>query len=266
MATFPKIKNSIVTTGKVGLIFMEHILDPTGTTARNLDSFYHFEETKNYTQRMYFPMARRLLIMLAQLGYLHNDFHTGNILASGATVYIIDVGKATPITAEDYGLFSGYLQTWASSANPIELITFLHGKRIPIIAPEGKKENYLHSQWLRQNQIDTYVPGIDPSILIAPEQIVTRTLILSEDQKTRCVRAKIPYIEREATAREAAAREATAREAAAREAAAREATAREAAAQQKRKSETPEEKEARLAAEEAENARMTAVAREFGFV
>jgi hypothetical protein len=228
---------------------------------------------------MYFPMARRLLIMLAQLGYLHNDFHTGNILASGAsgaTVYIIDVGKATPITDEDYGLFSGYLQTWASSANPIELITFLHGKRLPIIPPEGKEEHYLPVQWLRQNQIDTYVPGIDPSILIAPEQIVTRTLILSEEQKTRCVRAKIPYIEREARdaaareaaakeAREAAAREAAARDAAEKESILRDAAAREAAAQQKLKTETPEEKEARLAAEAAEESRMAALAADWGY-
>ena len=59
------------------------------------------------------------------------------------------------------------------------------------------------AQWLRQNQIDTYVPGIDPAIVIAPENIITRTLILSEEQKTRCVTAKVPYVERESAAREA---------------------------------------------------------------
>jgi hypothetical protein len=31
--------------------------------------------------------------------------------------------------------------------------------------------------------MDTYVPGIDPSLAIAPKNIVTRTLILSEEQK-----------------------------------------------------------------------------------
>jgi hypothetical protein len=231
MATFPKIKDSIVTTGKVGLIFMEHILDQTGRTARNLGSYYHYEAYKYYTQQMYFPMARRLLIMLAQLGYLHNDFHTGNILASGASVIIIDVGRVTPITREDYELFSGYFQTYASGGSPVELLTFLHGKRIPIVAPEGKEEHYLPAQWLRQNQIDTYVPGIDPTVVIAPENIITRTLILSEEQKTRCVTAKVPYIERDAAARVTA--EMDARDAR---------DARETAAKEKLANETPEEK------------------------
>ncbi len=236
MAIFPKIKNSIVTTGKVGLIFMEHILDHTGITARNLGSYYHYEETKYYTQQMYFPMARRLLIMLAQLGYLHNDFHTGNILAVGATVLIIDVGRVTPITPEDYELFTGYFQTYASGGSIVELLTFLHGKRIPIIAPEGEEEHYLPAQWLRQKQIDTYVPGIDPGVMIAPENIITRTLILSEEQKTRCVTAKVPYVERESAARETIE------------------AARKAAYEEKLAKETPEEKTLREE-QEAEKSR-----------
>jgi hypothetical protein len=249
MATFPKIKDCIVTTGRLGLIFMEHILDPTGTTAVNLESFYHNEPSKYYTQQMYFPMARRLLIMLAQLGYLHNDFHTGNILASGATVYIIDVGKATTLTEKEYELFSGYLETYESTGKAVELLTFLHGKSIPVIAPKEEEEHFLSAQWLRQRQIDTYVPGIEPSIAIAPQHIVTRTLILSEEQKTRCVTAKMPFVEREAAAMETM-ETMKARDAA--RAAAR-AAARE-AAKDALANETPEEKERREEAKRKEEA------------
>jgi hypothetical protein len=196
---------------------MEHILDKKfNITAPNLASYYFHDENKGATIKNLFPRSRRLLIMLAQIGFLSNDFNPGNILVTDKAVLIIDIAKATRIPEEEMVKFQSYLDSYQrGSESASNLLRFLYGN-VPYVAKteEDKTDvKYLDCQWLGQNQIDTYVEGIDPTVVIAPERVVIEPLRLTEEQKALCLNpTKINYVEREAAREEAAriAREADA--------------------------------------------------------
>ena len=141
------------------------------------------------------------------------------------------------------------------------LLTFLYGN-VPFIAEQEEDktdEKYLDCQWLGHNQIETYVEGIEPTVIIAPEKAVTLPLLLTEEQKAMCVKpTRINYVEREAARAEEreAARQTSLRAAEEREAATRKAYEDTLA------KETPEEKTLR---EEAIRKREEAAALSFDF-
>jgi hypothetical protein len=201
MSQFPNIGSQITTKGRVGLIFMEHIKNvKSGELAQPIGDYYDHPPNKNYTIHTLFPISRRLLIMLAQLGFYHNDFHLGNILYGGNACYIIDFGKATPIPEDKLVEFNHDVELYTSdeSLKP-KIIEFLYGHKLPLKPSDESIDYFLSRQWLCHNQTETFEPGIDPSVKIAPQDAVVKNIRIQEDKKHLCVRTpKIPYVEREA--------------------------------------------------------------------
>jgi serine/threonine-protein kinase RIO1 len=200
---FPALKLRINTTGRIGLIFMEMIkADKDDYPAFNLYDYYRMPENKQYVLNL-FPNMRRILIMLAQLGFLHNDFHLRNFVCQETplVIYIIDFGKATRMTEEQKIEFNGYLE-----ANDVEkIITFLYGKNKLYINNNFK---FLYYQWLNQHQIDTFIQGIDTSITFAPQESIVAPIRFAQEQHAFCVfPPKIPYGEIDRTERERIMRE-----------------------------------------------------------
>jgi hypothetical protein len=142
--------------------------------------------------------------MLAQIGFLHNDFHLRNFLCQETplVIYIIDFGRATRMTEEQKIEFNGYLE-----ANDVEkIITFLYGKNKSYINDNHTK--FLYYQWLNQPQIDTVVPGIDLSIKFAPQESIVAPIRFAQEQQAFCVfPPKIPYGEIDRPERERIMRE-----------------------------------------------------------
>jgi hypothetical protein len=126
------------------------------------------------------PKARRLLIMLAQLGFLHNDFHLNNLLCQEAPpiVYIIDFGRATRISEEQIALFNSYL----AASNLNKMIPFLFGN---ISFMENPK--YKWFQWLHKNSLDPLVPGFAPTIAISSEESVLQLIRLKKAEMEQCL-------------------------------------------------------------------------------
>lgn len=188
---FPSISKHINTTGRVGLIFMEMIETYTDDyPAFNLLEYYKMPQNKDGIIKEMFPKARRLLIMLAQLGFLHNDFHLRNLVCPFPLLYIIDFGRASRMTEKEKDEFNGYVE-----ANDIEkIITFLYGEIKYYI--NKNPTGFLYYQWLNQPQIDTLVPGIDLSIEIASEESLVAPIKIAQDQHALCVfPPKMPYRE-----------------------------------------------------------------------
>jgi hypothetical protein len=201
---FPALKLRIETTGRIGLIFMEMIkADKDDYPAFNLYDYYRIPTNKQFVLNL-FPKTRRILIMLAQLGILHNDFHLRNFVCQETplVIYIIDFGRATRMTEEQKIEFNGYLE-----ANDVEkIITFLYGEIKSYINHNYTK--FLYYQWLNQPQIDTVVPGIDPSIEFATQESIVAPIRFAEDQHALCVfPPKIPYGEIDRPERERKMRE-----------------------------------------------------------
>lgn len=185
MGVFPAIGEKITTKGKVGLLFMEMISEEEKISSTLFD--YYHTHNKLMVAKSIFPKARRLFIMLAQLGVLHNDFHLGNILCSPPALYIIDFGHATRITKREFYLFNSYVE-----ANDIQnMISFLFGKRGDTITRNTPSS--LFYQWLRQTQIDAYVPGID-AVTIDSQESIIRPIRITEGV---CVTSK--HMERRET-------------------------------------------------------------------
>uniref|UniRef100_A0A6C0HWX7 Aminoglycoside phosphotransferase domain-containing protein n=1 Tax=viral metagenome TaxID=1070528 RepID=A0A6C0HWX7_9ZZZZ len=201
---FPALKLKINTTGRIGLIFMEMIkADKDDYPAFNLYDYYIMPTNKQFVLNL-FPTMRRILIMLAQLGFLHNDFHLRNFVCQETplVIYIIDFGRATRMTEEQKIEFNGYLE-----ANDVEkIITFLYGKNKSYINDNHTK--FLYYQWLNQPQIDTVVPGIDLSIKFAPQESIVAPIRFAQEQQAFCVfPPKIPYGEIDRPERERIMRE-----------------------------------------------------------
>jgi hypothetical protein len=197
MSHFPNVARQFKTIGKIGIIFMEHVKNRDGELAYPLENYFKQNGTYFFTKML--PNARRSLIMLGQLGYLHNDFHLGNILFTGDALLIIDFGRATTMSPELLNTFNHEVELYERNKNPLKIIEILYGRQVPRSdVPEEDVHYYLARQWLGQNQMDHYVPEIDPTILIAPQTSVVQALLLNESQLQKTISFPlIPYVERE---------------------------------------------------------------------
>jgi serine/threonine-protein kinase RIO1 len=170
MTHFPKIGVNVTTLGRIGIIFMENISD--SETISDL-----IEKDKRTVTEFFFPRMRRMLIMLAQLGFLHNDYNLTNWLVSGEALLLIDFGMATRIDTFD-------------EKDVTSIISFLS-----VDTDEQTKRYKLQLQWLRQEQIDTFTDVIDPDVRIAPQLSITGPLHMAE--RELCIVPKMPAVEKE---------------------------------------------------------------------
>ena len=186
---FPNIGKYLPFQGVFGLIFMELILSPYGNNAFSLARYHLYSETNEWALGE-FPKARRLLIMLAQLGFLHNDFHLSNIVCSPPALFLIDFGYVTPFTEKKE------LKRCLDAMDYVNLIPLLYGKRKVELNTEVEIEYALNYQWLRRPQIDEFVKGVDPEIEIAPEEQITGPIQLTPEELAKCVKpSKKDYLE-----------------------------------------------------------------------
>ena len=173
MTHFPKIGENVITQGRIGIIFMENIAD--SKTIHEL-----FEQDKQNVIENLFPRMRRMLIMLAKLGFLHNDYKFTNWLVSGEALFLIDFGMATRI------------KDTFDESDVTSMISFLSLNTDEL---DEKYTGYiLELQWLRQEQIDTFTEEIDPDIKIALQSSITSPIFVAE--RELCVLHKMPSIEK----------------------------------------------------------------------
>ena len=170
MTHFPKIGVNVTTLGRIGIIFMENIAD--SETISDL-----IEKDKQTVIENFFPRMRRMLIMLAQLGFLHNDYNLTNWLVSGEALLLIDFGMATRIDA------------YTVDEDITSIISFLS-----VDTDEQTKGYKLQLQWLRQEQIDTFTDVIDPDVRIAPQLSITGPLHVAE--RELCILPKMSAVEK----------------------------------------------------------------------
>ena len=188
MKQFIDIGEYVTTKGKIGLIFMENIVDDHRTDTYTLGDYERIDLSFVYSM---FPYTRRMLIMLGQLGILHNDYHLDNFLYSDRALYIIDFGLATRMTAEELDEFNGYV----TKGDVKHTIQFLFGTLEPHMTSYTRLS--LQYQWIRQNQISRYVRGID-TVRIAAEQSIIDPIYLAEEYREYFfIPKKINYVERE---------------------------------------------------------------------
>jgi len=166
LSIFSKIDEHIETDGDIGLVFMEFISSSAGP-AGTLYDYYEQPKSKDYTIKHLLPTARRLLIMLAQLGFYHNDFHLGNILYNEKYCLLIDFGKATRIQEDILVKFNRDVKEYDTNSDPSskpslqkKILTFLYGKNAPIDKVQSSERAtayFLVRQWLISNQKEEYV-------------------------------------------------------------------------------------------------------------
>ena len=168
--------------GEFGVIFMELILSPYGNNAFPLAHYHSYPYTKEWALQE-FPKARRLLIMLAQLGFLHNDFHLGNILCSPPALFLIDFERTKKIPSEKVEILERFLH----ENDYLNIIPLLYGNLGKIMDSEKETEFSLIYQWLRQPQIDSFESGLDQSIMVAPEAELTRPIQITKEEHAHCV-------------------------------------------------------------------------------
>ena len=187
MQVFPKIGGLV--TGTVGLIFMERIKhDPRYKSPTLYDYLTHHKMDHFLLKQK----ARRLFIMLAQLGFLHNDFHLNNIVVtkplhgSNLAVLLIDFGRSTAIDPTEFNKLVEEYDRSKDEALKEQILTFLY--RIEYKDPAGKRpdpDRYPNSfGWFKGD--------------IADEVDITAPILLDETQKKNCVVfLKVPFEVRE---------------------------------------------------------------------
>ena len=169
---FPQIRQMMNHVDKVGIIFMEDVEEDAP-----VNTVQHLPPDKQLSM---FPLLRRLLIMLADLGYFHNDFHLNNFLCVGDKVFIIDFGRATKITETTLKV--------ERLPNEENIIEFIHGlKHHHIVNDYDRPEVY---QWLRQNDRSKFISGIDKHIDIASVESVIEPLRLKDEVLKTCIEQK----------------------------------------------------------------------------
>ena len=99
--------------GRIGVIFME-LANSNGKAGTMADSRLKRAD----------PLGRRLLFMLAMLGYVHGDFHKGNFFQSGRGFVIGDLGEARPLTSLEREKLSAFIH---GSSSKNEIIKLLYG-------------------------------------------------------------------------------------------------------------------------------------------
>jgi len=184
MVVFPRIGEHVA--GRVGLIFMELITHNPRYENPDLNEYiYH---TKDYSM---LEKARRLFIMLAQLGFFHNDFHLSNVVVTqplhGTTpsLLLIDFGRATVIPPAALASFNQTVEAYDTTPTDAlreEILAFLYRIEYKGYHPDDNPENY---GWFKGGTI-------------ADEVAVTAPILLDEIQQKYCVLfQKIPYEIRE---------------------------------------------------------------------
>lgn len=183
MHTFPSIGQYVK--GTVGLIFMEHIThDPSFKTP----TVHHYlQVTKDDSLQ---PKARRLLVMLAQIGFFHNDFHLNNIVVtkplygSNPALLLIDFGRTSSIQPSEVDVFQKKVEAYDASKDDDlkkDILTFLYRIEYKGYNPDHYPESF---GWFKGD--------------IADEVDVTAPILLNDVQKDQCVVfQKIPYETRE---------------------------------------------------------------------
>ena len=180
MKVFPALGQHV--RGTVGIIFMERIThDPRLETPTLLEYARHVRDDT------LLPKARRLFVMLAQLGFLHNDFHLNNIVVtkpyhgSSPALLLIDFGRSSAIDPTSFNALVEAYDASKDDALKEQILTFLYRIEYEGYDPDDYPENY---GWFKGN--------------IADEVEVTAPLALDEIQKTHCVAfSKLDYETRE---------------------------------------------------------------------
>ena len=179
MRAFPSIGQYVK--GTVGLIFMEHITHDRHESP----TLHHFQSGNDLAK------ARRLLIMLAQIGFLHNDFHLNNIVVTkplhgNLALLLIDFGRTSVIEPSDLDVFQQKVEAYDASRDDALkkwILSFLYRIEYKRYKPEHYPETY---GWFVQEDD------------IADEIEVTAPILLDEVQKKNCVSfQKISYETRE---------------------------------------------------------------------
>ena len=183
MHIFPSIGQYVK--GNVGLIFMEHIKHHR--IVEHPTIYNYLEVIKDDTLQ---PKARRLLVMLAQIGFLHNDFHLNNIVVtepfygSNPALLLIDFGRTSSIQPSEVDVFQTKVEAYDTSKDDAlkkEILTFLYRLEYKDFNPDDYPEFY---GWFKGD--------------IADEVDVTAPMLLNDIQKEQCVVfQKIPYETRE---------------------------------------------------------------------
>jgi len=84
----------------------------------------------NVVQR-YLKYARRLLVRLASIGYLHGDYHLYNFTMRNGFIYVIDFGQAVAVAPETFAKECGALQRGESPAECVQMLVGLtHQKNL----------------------------------------------------------------------------------------------------------------------------------------
>lgn len=199
---FPSIHKYIGREGRIGLIFMEMIkADKDDSPAFTVHDYYNIPRNRPYVFTVLIPRARRLLIMLAQIGFLHNDFHLRNFLCQETPlVYIIDFGRATRISPEQVALFNSYVD----ASDLSKIVPFLFGTKISFM----ENPKYVWYQWLHKNSLEPYVRGFARTIAVTSQKDVVDPIRLKEEEMALCyLPPKISYSDRERLAAEKAERD-----------------------------------------------------------
>jgi hypothetical protein len=183
MKVFPNIGQYV--NGTVGLIFMERI-----THNPKLKNPTIYEYLKYTRDDSLLEKARRLFVMLAQLGFFHNDFHLKNVVitqplhGSSPALLLIDFGRASVIPPVELAKFQRKVEaydTTPSDALRQEILDFLYRIEYKGYNPNDYPKSF---GWFNGE--------------IANEVSVTAPILLDDIKKKNCVSfQKIDYVLRE---------------------------------------------------------------------
>lgn len=138
----------VVGDGRVGVIYME-LVNSRGAVGTMAESRSERAE----------PLGRRLLIMLAMLGFVHGDFHMGNFFQSGRGFVIGDLGNARQLTRKELEKRDSFLKGRATKKDFIKLLygleeperDFTSQYYHPIPGADDFNQYVLNYQWVRSD-------------------------------------------------------------------------------------------------------------------
>lgn len=172
MVAFPRIGEHAI--GRIGLIFMELIEHNPSYKSPDLHEYFYRTQDVSMLEK-----ARRLFIMLGQLGFFHNDFHLSNVVVthplhgSDPSLLLIDFGRATVIPPAALATFNQTVEAYDTTPTDAlreEILAFLYRIEYKGYHPDDHPVNY---GWFKGG--------------IADEVAVTAPILLDEIQNTHCV-------------------------------------------------------------------------------
>jgi hypothetical protein len=183
MKVFPNIGQYVK--GTVGLIFMERITHNPTLENPTLHEYLKYRRDVTLLEK-----ARRLFVMLAELGFFHNDFHLKNVVVtqplhgSSPALLLIDFGRASVIPPVELAKFQRKVEVYDTSPTDDlrqEILTFLYRIEYKGYNPDHYPDSY---GWFKGD--------------IANEVEVTAPILLDDIKKKNCVLfKKIDYVTRE---------------------------------------------------------------------